>query len=278
MTKLINGRKLADAIRSGLPNRIQRLPRKPGLAVALVGNDPASELYVQLKSKAAAAAGIDFSVRRFDDRSDENALITQIRTWNENPRIDAILVQLPLPPGFRENLVVDAIDPEKDADGFHRVNTARYISDGRTNPPGLVEGILRLIATTEQTLHGATVAIVARQSVFTDCLIHACSSAGASAIQVKPDGTHREVTSTADVVVVAAGRPGLISGDDLKPGCIVIDIGINRLPDGTIVGDVDRPSVNSVAGWLTPVPGGVGPMTIAMLLENTVRLAEKNQA
>ncbi len=278
MAKFIDGRSIASSVRQKLPARIARLPRKPGLGVVLAGNDPASELYIKLKKRAAGTAGILFALERFDADAGTGTIMECIAAWNVDPRIDAILVQLPLPSGVDEQAVIQRIDPEKDVDGFHPVNTGRYLSDERSDPPALIEGIMRLIASTGVGLQGLRATIVARESVFTRCLGHALSSAGAVPVTTPPDGTHHNATVGADVVITAAGRPALITGGDCKPGGIVIDVGINALPSGTVVGDVETKTVTPIAGWLTPVPGGVGPMTIAMLLENVVRLAERNQA
>ncbi|MBI4093165.1 MAG: bifunctional 5,10-methylenetetrahydrofolate dehydrogenase/5,10-methenyltetrahydrofolate cyclohydrolase [Candidatus Kerfeldbacteria bacterium] len=277
MVKLIDGRALAAAIQRTLPARTAKLPRQPGLSVMLVGHDPASELYVKLKGKAAQAAGIRFNLERFSRHANQQQLLNRLGAWNTDPETDAILIQLPLPRPLREQPIIEQMAPEKDADGFHPINTARFLSGQRSEPPGLVEGVLRLIAATGVSLGALKATIIARSSIFTDCLEHVFRTHGAFPRTVPPNGTHRATTLEADVVVIAAGRPKLLVGDDLKPGAIVIDVGINTLPNGSIVGDVDRQSVERVAGWLTPVPGGVGPMTIAMLLENVVRLTERNQ-
>ncbi len=277
MANLIDGRSLATAIRQTLPLRIAKLPRQPGLGVILVGNDPASELYVRLKQRAAEQIGVLFQLERYPATVSAATILAKLDEWNANPQIDALLIQLPLPKGLNENAIIERLDPNKDADGFHPVNTARYISGERTHPPGLIEGIIRLIENTGVQPKSQTAIIVARTSVFTHCLEHALRSIGAKAQTVAPDGKHHNATLNADILVVAAGRPQLIRGEDVKPGAIVVDVGINALPGSKIVGDVDANSVQPVAGWLTPVPGGVGPMTIAMLLENVVRLAERNQ-
>lgn len=278
MANLIDGRSLALTIREKLPSRIAALPRKPGLGVVLAGNDPASELYIKLKKRAADTIGILFALERFDVAAEAETIMKRIAKWNADPQIDAALVQLPLPSSINEQKVIECIDPEKDVDGFHPVNTGRFLSGERSHSPALVEGIMRLIASTGVVLRGLRAVVVARQSVFTECLGHALSSEGMIPITTPPDGTHHNSTVGADVVVTAAGRPNFITGDDCKPGSIIIDVGINTLPDGTVVGDVERASVERIVGWLTPVPGGVGPMTIAMLLENVVRLAERNEA
>jgi methylenetetrahydrofolate dehydrogenase (NADP+) / methenyltetrahydrofolate cyclohydrolase len=244
----------------------------------LVGNDPASELYVKLKQRAAVNAGIGFTLTRLSADVDHETVLKAIDAFNLSAEIDAVLVQLPLPRGLHEDAVVAHIDPEKDADGFHPVNTARFLSNERTEPPALIEGIMRLVIAARADLNGLVSAIVARESVFSACLAHELKKRGASVVHALPDSKHHNATIAADIVIVAAGQQKLITGIDLKPGAIVIDVGINSLPDGKVIGDVDTTSATEIAGWITPVPGGVGPMTIAMLLENVVRLAERNEA
>ncbi|MFH0828753.1 MAG: tetrahydrofolate dehydrogenase/cyclohydrolase catalytic domain-containing protein [Candidatus Kerfeldbacteria bacterium] len=278
MTNLIDGRALALSIRSALPARIKRLPRIPGLGVILIGNDKASELYVKLKKRAADEAGILFNLNTFPAETDAETIQKRIQELNGDPRIDAALIQLPLPSHLNEQTIIKNINPEKDVDGFHPVNIARFLNGERPDPPSLIEGILRLIDSTSVVIQGLRSTIVARKSVFTQCLLHALKVRGAEAIEVPADGLHHNATVISDIVIVAAGRPKLITGDDCKPGSIVIDVGINSLPNGNVVGDVERSSAEKIVRWLTPVPGGVGPMTIAMLLENAVRLAERNQS
>lgn len=275
--KLIDGRSLAREIRNSLPARISKLPRVPGLGVVLVGNDPASELYVKLKQRAAQEAGIGFTLTRLPADTDQETVLKAVGVFNASAEIDAVLVQLPLPPGLHEDAVIANIDPEKDADGFHSVNTARFLCDERTEPPALIEGIMRLAIAARLDFNGLTAAIIAKPGVFNDCLTHELERRGVSVATAPSDGHHHNTTVTADIVIVAAGRPKLITGDDLKPGAILIDVGINTLPNGKVTGDVDTASAKNIAGWITPVPGGVGPMTIAMLLENVVRLAERNE-
>ncbi len=277
MTQFINGRRLAQHILDKLPARIRKLPRPPGLAVLLIGHNPASELYVKLKRQSAERVGVRFSLERRPEGVGRSNVLGQIDAWNADPEIDGILVQLPLPKTLKEQPVIERIHPEKDVDGFHPVNTGRYLSGERTNPPGLVEGILRLIVSTRVSINGHQATIVARESVFSRCLEHGLAMLGVLARTVPTDGSHHNATINSDVVVVAAGKPKLIVGEDLKPGSVVIDVGINPLPDGGVVGDVDTDTASKMAAWVSPVPGGVGPMTIAMLLENTVRLAEKNE-
>ena len=245
--------------------------------MVLVGNDPASKLYIKLKQRAAQEAGINFSLTRLPPSATQGEVLKSIDVFNTSPEIDAVLVQLPLPPKLNENAVVAHIDPDKDVDGFHPVNTARFLNHERTDPPVLIEGIMRLIAATRANFNSLSATIVAKDSIFRTCLAHELESQGVAVTCVQPDDSHHNATITSDIVIVAAGRPKLIHGDDLKPGAIVIDIGINTTPRGNVVGDVDTISANMNAGWITPVPGGVGPMTIAMLLENVVRLAERNE-
>lgn len=277
MATLIDGRRIAHAIRQTLPGRVARLPRTPGLGVLLIGRDPASELYVRLKQRAANEAGIELTLVRLPETATQDEALTAINRFNESPEIDAILVQLPVPHHLSEKKIIERIDPGKDVDGFHPVTTTRYLSGASTNPPALVEGIMRLIDATGEPLEEKTASIIAKRSVFTDCLQFALSQRGVTVTLTAPDGNHHFSTVLADIVIVAAGTPHLIIGDDCKSNAIIIDIGINPLPDGTVTGDVDRASVERIAGWITPVPGGVGPMTIAMLLENVVRLAERNE-
>jgi len=275
--KLIDGRALAQEIRNGLPARIGKLPRVPGLGVVLVGNDPASELYVRLKQRAAEKAGINFSLTRLSANTVQDDALKAVDAFNASPEIDAVLVQLPLPRHLSEDVIIAHIDPDKDVDGFHPINITRFLNDERADPPVLIEGIMRLIAAARTDLKDLAAAIVAKQGVFTECLAHELGRNGMSTTKAPPDGHHHNATVAADVVIVAAGRPKLIRGDDLKPGAIVVDVGINATPDKKVVGDIDTRSVKKIAGWITPVPGGVGPMTIAMLLENVVRLAERNE-
>lgn len=273
MSQPIDGRSLALRIRRNLEPRVRKLVRPPGLNVLLVGHDPASELYVRLKGRAAERLGLRFALERFSTDSGEDAMLDRLDALNVSPTVDAILVQLPLPKPLHESTIIERIDPEKDVDGFHPVNTARYLNGERTNPPGLIEGILRLITITGRPLDGLTGVIVARESVFSTCLEHALAMSGILALTVPPDGHHRASTIGADLLIVAAGQAGLIIEDDVKPEAVIIDVGINAQPNGQVVGDVD-PGAYRRASWYTPVPGGVGPMTIAMLLENAVRLAE----
>lgn len=275
--QLIDGRSLAWKIRNSLPTRISKLPRTPGLGVLLVGNDPASELYVKLKQRAAGEAGISFTLTRLSADTDQETVLKAVDAFNTSAEIDAVLVQLPLPRHLHEDMVITRIYPDKDVDGFHPVNTARFLNGERTEPPALIEGIMRLAIAARADLNGLTAAIVAKPGVFNDCLAHGLERRGVTVATTLSDGHHHNTTVTADIVIVAAGRPKLIHGDDLKPGATVIDVGINSLPDGRVTGDVDTASAKNIAGWITPVPGGVGPMTIAMLLENVVHLAERNE-
>ncbi len=275
--RIIDGRALAQQIRDSLPIRVKNLPRAPGLGVVLAGNDPASELYVRLKQRAAEKAGIGFTLTQLPADVDQGAALKAVDMFNTNPEIDAVLVQLPLPKQLQEDMMITHIDPNKDVDGFHPINITRFLNDERADPPVLIEGIMRLIAVACTDLTGLAAAIVAKPGVFSECLAHELGRRGMSIAKAPPDGHHHNATVTADIVIVAAGRPKLIKGNDLKPGAIVVDVGINALPDNKVVGDVDTASVKKIAGWITPVPGGVGPMTIAMLLENVVRLAERNE-
>lgn len=272
----IDGRRLAEKIRADLSPRIARLPRRPGLGVLLAGHDPSSILYVRLKQRAAESLGMKFSLERMAPTATTEELLERLSRWNENPELDGLIVQLPLPRQIDGRSVMTHLAAAKDADGFHPVNSARYLAGSRPTPPVLVDVILRILDSMALPAGLQSAAIVARPSVFTDCLTAALTRRQLRVCQTDPDGRHRGATELADLVVVAAGQPNLIVAEDLKRDAIVIDIGINTRPDGTITGDLS-PQAQQAAGWYTPVPGGVGPMTIAVLLEHVVRLSEQNQ-
>ncbi len=259
MAKLLNGRALAEGIRQKIKERVLPLPVRPGLAVILVGDDPASHTYVGLKEKACQEAGIRFEkfLYRADVKDEE--LIVKIQELNHRPDVNGILVQLPLP-GQDEDRVVAAIDPNKDVDGFHPESLRRleHGEAGLISPVAL--GVMKLIDATEEDIAGRSACVVA-STLFAKPFVNLLKE---RRVHIISD------TKTADMLIVAVGRPNSITGEMVKPGAIVIDVGTTRVQD-KIVGDVDRASVEPVAGWLTPVPGGVGPMTVAMLIVNVLK-------
>ncbi|MDP1709541.1 MAG: bifunctional 5,10-methylenetetrahydrofolate dehydrogenase/5,10-methenyltetrahydrofolate cyclohydrolase [Candidatus Komeilibacteria bacterium] len=264
--KIIDGRALAENIKQETAAQIAKLDINPGLAVILVGNDAASELYVALKAKAAKQVGIIFSLYRFEAEASAKEILDTINWLNKDPEIDAILVQLPLPDHLNTEQIISAIDPAKDVDGFHLGQS--YII------PGLVSGIVQLLTSTGANLEGKLAAIIARSREFTGTMEYILGEFGVSANILNPDDVDvLQQLPEADIIIVAAGKPQWIKSNNIKPGAIIIDVGTNRLNDNTVVGDVDFKDCAPVASWITPVPGGVGPMTVAMLLKNTVALS-----
>ncbi len=261
-TRIIDGRAVAARIREAAASRIAALGFTPGLGVVLVGDDPASHLYVALKEKACREAGILFVRRDFPADAPPSAILDAVRAFDADDAIDAILVQLPLPPQMDADTVIAAIDPAKDVDGFHPENLKAYL-DGRGGAPGLVEAISALLDEGGAPARGMS-CVLAKSPVFSMPLETMLERRG-----LPPTDDCRD----ADVVVTALGLPGSLAGNAIKPGAVVIDVGTTRVL-GKTVGDADAASLEGVAAALTPVPGGVGPMTIALLLKKTVDLAE----
>jgi methylenetetrahydrofolate dehydrogenase (NADP+)/methenyltetrahydrofolate cyclohydrolase len=230
----------------------------------IVGGDPASHVYVSLKKKAGEEAGIRVAIHGFDLPVTQAELETTIDEWNADPNVDGILVQLPLPTGFDADALVNRIDPKKDVDGFHPKTTV-------ISP--VHEGVLRLIAQTDLKLPGAQAVILANSKVFADPLAKLLSVGGASVDELDPDNLDRDRLKEADIVVTAIGRLGFVHPSMVKDGAVLIDVGTNKTDDGKIRGDADFESFKNTDCWITPVPGGVGPMTIALLLRNVVLLA-----
>ena len=277
--RIIDGRAVAAALRARVAVDVAGLAYQPGLAVVLVGDDPASAVYVRSKDRAAAAAGIAAQTIRLHAATAEAELLAVVARLNADPAVDGILVQMPLPPQIRAPAVLDAIDPAKDVDGLTPVNAGR-LQAGR---PGLVPctpaGVMKLLGAAEVVLSGAR-ALVLGRSVLVGRPMAALLTAADATVTVAHSRT-RDLAAEcrrAVVLVAAAGRAQLVRGDWITPGAVVFDVGINRLPDGSLVGDVAYADAAAVAGAITPVPGGVGPMTIACLLENTVIAAGRRRA
>ncbi len=252
--------------------------RPPGLDVVLVGSDPASVVYTRNKKKAAAEVGIRGALHELPADIGEEALLEFVAALNERDDVDGILVQLPLPGGLDPDRVLDTIDPQKDVDGLHPIN-AGLLSAGRPAlTPCTPRGSMHLIAETGVSLKGAHAVMLGRSNLMGKPMAqlllaeHATVTIAHSRTRDLP-----ELCRTADVLVVAVGRLHLVGGDWIKPGAVVIDVGINKKPDGKLGGDVDFEAALERAAWITPVPGGVGPMTIACLLENTVLAATRRR-
>ena len=284
--KVIDGKMLAARLRGEIADGVAALKAQSGvtsaLAVILVGENPASVSYVTAKERACAEAGIASREIRLPASAAEEELLSHIAALNADPAIHGILVQLPLPKGFDEKKVIDAISPEKDVDGFTPVNVGRMLIGERCFLPCTPHGILKLIEFAGVDVRGRHVVVIGRSNIVGKPVAALLSRKGTDAtVTLCHTGTPdvAAFTRQADVVVVAAGRPGTLTGDMLRPGATVIDVGVNRIPDATrpkgfrLVGDADFDSCAAVASAITPVPGGVGPMTITMLLWNTLESA-----
>ena len=287
---IIDGRKLAARLRAEIADGVAALKSQkgvvPGLAVMLVGDNPASVSYVTAKERACAEAGMKSVEVRLPADAPEDELLAKIAQFNADPSIHGILVQLPLPKGISERKVIDAISPEKDVDGFTPVNVGRMLLGDDCFLPCTPHGVMKLVETAGMDVAGKHVVVIGRSNIVGKPLaaLFARKAHGANAtVTLCHTGTPdiAEHTRRADVVVVAAGRPNTLTGDMLKPGAVVIDVGVNRVPDPAapkgyrLVGDADFASCSQVASAITPVPGGVGPMTITMLLWNTLESARK---
>ena len=286
--KLIDGKVLAQKTRAEIASGVAELKAErgivPGLAVILVGDNPASVSYVTAKERACAEAGMYSREIRLPADAPEQALLDEIARLNADDAIHGILVQLPLPKGFDEKRVIDAIAPEKDVDGFTPVNVGKMLIGEQCFLPCTPHGILKLIEFAGLDVRGRHAVVIGRSNIVGKPVAALLSRKGVDAtVTLCHTGTTdvAEFTRTADVVVVAAGRPNTLTGDMLKPGAVVIDVGVNRVPDATsprgyrLVGDADFESCSKVASAITPVPGGVGPMTITMLLWNTLESARR---
>jgi len=278
-TRTIDGQAIAQEFRERLMRRVGVLAAKgvrPGLAVVQVGNHPASKLYVRNKIRACSEVGLHSEHIELPDSADERALLERIRKLNIDRRIHGILVQLPLPPGFSVDRVQETITPEKDVDGFHPINIG-LLAIGRPRfVPCTPLGVMKLLEHEKINAEGRHAVVVGRSNIVGKPMALLLLQKGATVTICNSKTPNLgEMTRQADILVVAAGKPGLVTAGMVKQGAVVIDVGINRLPDGKLAGDVDFQSVWETASRITPVPGGIGPMTIAMLIENTVLAAER---
>ncbi len=271
---IIDGKALAERLRVEVGRRAAALPFRPGLRVVRVGEDPASGVYVRNKDRAAAAAGFDSATLHLPAGTTEAALLGQVMALNEDPAVDGILVQLPLPAHIRAEAVIAAVDPAKDVDGFHPVNVGRLAA----GHPGLVpctpRGVMHLLAEAGVSLPGARALVLGRSQIVGRPMMQLLLAADCT-VTVAHSHT-RDLAAEcrrAEILIAAVGRPGLVRGDWIAEGAVVVDVGINRGADGRLAGDVAFEEALPRAGAITPVPGGVGPMTIACLLENTLEAA-----
>ena len=272
--QILDGKATALAVREQVAARVTVLVEdgvQPGLAVVLVGEDPASQIYVRNKDKAASAAGIAVQTRKLSDETTQEELEAVVRELNEDAGVHGILVQLPLPDGIDEQRIVEAIDPAKDVDGLHPANVAALVQGAEGLVPCTPAGGIELLDRHEIPLKGKNVVVVGRSQLVGKPVAQLALARHATVTicHSRTEDLAGEVRR-ADIVVAAVGRAKLVQGDWIKPGAAVLDVGINRGDDGKLVGDVDFETAALNAAWITPVPGGIGPMTIAMLLGNTV--------
>jgi len=277
--QLIDGKALAKKVQDSVSVGVEQLKQEknivPGLAVLLIGDDPASHAYVKMKAKACEEVGFYSITHNMPDSISQDEIIATIEMMNNNPRIDGILVQLPLPKHIDTDKILEVIDPKKDVDGFHPYNVGRLVTglDGFVACTPL--GVMKMFEEYDIDLKGKDVCVVGASNIvgkpMSSLLLNADATVTVTHIFTKDLKAH---TSKADIIVVGVGVPGLIKEDMVKDGAIVIDIGINRIEGGSLVGDVDFKNVSPKCSYITPVPGGVGPMTIAMLLGNTLKAAK----
>ena len=275
--RIIDGKSIAKELRESLAPRVAALKEQgitPGLTVIVVGDDPASAIYVRNKERACVKLGMNSQVLRFPAETTQEEILNTVRLLNQDDSVHGILVQLPLPRHIDEQAVLRAIDPDKDVDGFHAMNAGRLMN----GEPGFVactpKGVMRLLEVSGVELDGKNAVVVGRSNIVGKPMALLLLQKNCTVTMAHAHTTDlAAVTRSADILVVAVGRAGFITGDMVKPGAAVMDVGINRV-DGKVVGDVDFESAKEVASCITPVPGGVGAMTIAMLMENTVEAAE----
>jgi methylenetetrahydrofolate dehydrogenase (NADP+)/methenyltetrahydrofolate cyclohydrolase len=285
MATIIDGKQIAQQIRDGLKEEATRLQKErkitPGLAAVLVGENPASKVYVNMKAKACDEAGIYSQKIHLSADTPQEKLVEVIHGLNEDKRIHGILVQLPLPDHLDQHTVLHEVSPQKDVDGFHPVNLGKLLSAKFWNElppfvPCTPAGCIKLIESTGIEIEGKNAVVVGR-SVIVGKPVAMLLLAKQATVSMAHSRTKnlKELCRQADILVVAAGRAKLVTADMIKPGAVVIDVGVNRVGEKQLVGDVDFEAAKEVAGFITPVPGGVGPMTIAMLLKNTVESAKR---
>lgn len=281
MAKLLMGKEVSDRIKDEMKVEVENLKKagiNPGLAVILVGEDPASKVYVSNKKKACEYIGINSFEYKLPEETTEEELLTLIDKLNNDNSVSGILCQLPVPKHINEESIINAIDPKKDVDAFHPVNVGKIMTGNYDFVPCTPAGVMELIKESGIDVTGKECVVVGRSNIvgkpMSMLLLH---KNGTVTICHSKTKDLKEKTKSADILVAAVGIPNFITGDMIKPGAVVIDVGINRIAPKKLVGDVDFATAEPVAGAITPVPGGVGPMTIAMLMKNTLKAAELNK-
>ena len=278
MAILIQGKEVAKKIRETIKNQVAGLETKPSLVVIIVGNNPASKVYVGMKEKAAQEVGINSITIRLDENISQQELENKIEELNQDKDVNAILVQLPLPKHINTDEIIEKILPENDVDGFHPVNMGKLVTGLKPDAvPCTPAGVMKLLEEYNIDIESKNAVVIGRSNIVGKPVSMLLLDKNAT-VTICHSRTRnlKDITSQADILIAAVGRPELIKGDFVKEGAVVIDVGVNRTADGKLVGDVDFDEVEPKAGYITPVPGGVGPMTIAMLLSNTLNLY-KNQ-
>jgi len=280
--QIIDGKKLAESVRAEWKTRAEKLIQagaKPGLAVIIVGDNAASSLYVRNKVKACSEIGIYSEVHSFQQNATQAEVLDCIQALNQNPHIHGILVQLPLPAHFENNRVITSIAIEKDVDGFHLYNVGALVTGNTIFSACTPFGVMVMLERNQIPIEGQHAVVIGRSNIVGKPMAFMLLEKGATVtICTSKTRNLAQFTRDADILVVATGKPRMVTAEMVKPGAVVIDVGINRLPDGKLCGDVDFDTVKEIAGFITPVPGGVGPMTITMLLCNTILAAERAQA
>ncbi|MDM5156381.1 bifunctional methylenetetrahydrofolate dehydrogenase/methenyltetrahydrofolate cyclohydrolase FolD [Bacillus sp. DX1.1] len=276
---IIKGNEVAEKKRVQLKEEVVKLKEQgivPGLAVILVGEDPASHSYVKGKEKGCEQVGIYSELIEFPDTITEERLLAEIDRLNEDDRINGILVQLPLPKHIEEKAIIERISPEKDVDGFHPISVGRMMTGQDTFLPCTPHGIVELVKETNLDISGKHVVVIGRSNIVGKPVGQLFLNENATVTYCHSKTKNiKELSKLADILIVAVGRAKMVTADYIKEGAVVIDVGVNRLDTGKLCGDVDFENVLDVAGYITPVPKGVGPMTITMLLHNTVESAKR---
>ena len=269
--KIIDGKKLAENLRKNIANEVKQYSRPPGLAVVLVGDDEASQVYVRNKSRACVEVGFYSDQIHKSANITEEELLSEVNRLNENKTIDGILVQLPLPEHIDSNKIIEAIIPEKDVDGFSSENVGKLSQNKSFISPCTPKGVMKMLASIKCDLRGKDCVIIGASNIVGRPMAMEFLNVGAT-VQVchKETKDIKQKAKSADIIVAAAGVANLVNSEWVKDGAVIIDVGINRLEDGTMTGDVDFEDVKDMVSAISPVPGGVGPMTIAVLLENTL--------
>jgi methylenetetrahydrofolate dehydrogenase (NADP+)/methenyltetrahydrofolate cyclohydrolase len=275
--RILDGKAVAAQVRAKVKDEVLRLAQRgirPGLAVVVAGDNPASRVYVRNKARACEETGVHSVVHEYDASVQQDELLRRVAELNQDAAVHGILVQLPLPPHIDADRVLRAVSPEKDVDGFHPSNLGELLAGTPKLVPCTPAGVVRLIEHAGIEVAGRKAVVIGRSNIVGKPLALLLLQKDATVtISHSRSADIESVTRQADILIAAVGRPKLVTAGMVKPGACVIDVGVNRLPDGSLAGDVDFDAVKNVAGWITPVPGGVGPMTIAMLLENCLKAA-----